>query len=402
MAYLKIFLNQKKLMKPLSTFVLLPLIFFLAIMLSACLSSIDSGPGIEIQVQERIQATLTREAFIQSIDSARETETVKNLHTATVELTKTTLPTETLTLSPTPEHLHKMIPRSPTNIHTYISDFVSVDSAKEKNAFGDSYAWSRLERPFTPKTMQYHNYLDIYQVNMQVTDPWIYITFVLIGKLPSEGDIRYAIELDVNHDGRGDYLVSAYLPVDEEWTTNGVQVLEDDDGDIGGLFPLYMEGPLQELNGYERILFKDGEGQDRDLAWVRRDPVKRNQLQIAFKDNLVGAIGFLWSAWTDEGLMDPAMYDFNDKFSFDEAGSPNKSNYRYPLKAVALVDSTCRSWYGFIPSGTEPGLCFSGDQVQELPGYGWCEASAKSTGCENNPCLLYCPRNRFCLPCKAP
>lgn len=384
------------------SFILLLLIFFLALDLSACFPSADPGTEFDQQVQVEIKTTLTREAFVNSIDSARETEAIKNLPTATEEPTITTSPTETPTLSPTPEPLHKMIPGSPSIVHTYISDFVSVDSAKEKTALGDSFAWSRLERPFTPKTMQYRNYLDIYQVNMQVADPWIYITFVLIGNLPAEGDIRYAVELDVNHDGRGDFLVSASLPPDKEWTTDGVQVLDDDDGDIGGLFPLYMEGPLQELNGYENILFKDGEGQDRDLAWVRRDPEKRNQIQIAFKDNLVGVIGFLWSAWTDEGLKDPAMYDFNDRFSFDEAGSPNKSNYRYPLKAVALVDSTCRSWYGYIPTGTEPGLCFTGDQVQELPGYGWCEASAKSTGCENNPCILYCPRNRFCLPCKVP
>ena len=384
------------------TLISLSLISLLILILSACLSFVDSGSGVEIQVQEVIEATLTREAFIQSIDSARETETVKNLPTATQPATETTVPTETPTLSPTPEPLHKQIPVSPFNVHTYISDFVSVDSAKEKTAFGDSYAWSRFERPFTPKTMQYRNYLDIYQVNMQVTDPWIYITFVLIGNLPDEGDIRYAIELDVNHDGRGDYLVSASLPTEFEWTTFGVQVLEDNDGDIGGLFPLYMEGPLQELNGYEKTIFKDGEGEDRDLAWVRREPDNRNQLQIAFKDNLVGSIGFLWSAWTDEGLKDPAMFDYNDQFSFDEAGSPNKSNYRYPLKAVSLIDSTCRSWYGYIPSGSEPGLCFTGEQVQELPGYGWCEATAKSTGCENNRCLTYCPQNRFCLPCKLP
>lgn len=377
------------------------LILLLALMLSACFAPVDPESEEDLQVREVIEATLTREAFIQSVDSARETEAIESLPTTTLEPTETTEPTETPTLSPTPEPLHKLIPGSPFTIHTHISDFASVDSAKEKTALGDSYAWSILERPFTPQTMQYRNYLDIYQVNLQVTDPWIYITFVLIGKLPTEGDIQYAIELDVNHDGRGDYLVSASLPLDIEWTTDGVQVLEDDDGDIGGLFPTYMEGPLPELNGYEKIIFKDGEGMDRDLAWVRRDPNFRNQLQFAFKDNLVGSIGFLWSAWTDEGIKDPSLFDFNDKFTFDEAGSPNKSNYRYPLKAVALVDSTCRSWYGYIPSGTEPGLCFTGDQIQEKPGYGWCEASAKSTGCEN-PCLLYCPRNRFCLPCKVP
>ena len=384
------------------TSVLLLLILLLTLSLPACLTSSAPDSDIGAQIQDGIKATLTREAFLISVNSARETEAVLNLPTATLEPTETSQPTETPTLSPTPEPLHKLIPGSPSTVHTYIFDIVSVDLAKEKTALGDSYAWSRLERPFTPKSMEYRSYLDIYQVNMQVTDPWIYITFVLIGKLPEAGDIRYAVELDLNHDGRGEFLVMTSLPANNEWTTDGVQVRADGDGDIGGVFPLYMEGPLPELNGYEKVLFENGEGEDRDLAWARRDPDNRNQIQIAFKDSLVGSIGFLWNAWTDEGLKDPALFDFNDHFTFEEAGSPNKGNYRYPLKAVALVDSTCRSWYGYIPLGTEPGLCFTGDQVQELPGYGWCEASAKSTSCEKNACLSYCPRNRFCLPCKLP
>ncbi len=381
---------------------LLLLIIIMALGLSACQASVGSDSEIDHRVQEGIKATLTREAFLGSVDSARETETILNLPTATQAATATTRPSETPTLSPTPEPLHKLIPGSPSTVHSYISDIVSVDSAKEKTALGDSYAWSRLERPFTPKSMEYRSYLDIYQVKLVAADPWIYITVVLIGKLPAEGDIRYAVELDTDHDGRGDFLVITSLPADIEWTTDGVQVRADGDEDIGGLFPLYMEGPLPEQNGYEKIIFDKGEGEDRDLAWVRRDPDNRNQVQIAFKDSLVGSIGFLWNVWTDEGIKDPGLFDFNDHFTFDEAGSPNKGNYRYPLKAVALVDSTCRSWYGYIPTGTEPGLCFTGDHLQELPGYGWCEASAKSTGCENNICMSNCPRNRFCIPCKLP
>ena len=381
---------------PRSSFILLLLC------LSACLSPDSNESNIGKQVQEGIEATLTREAFLSSVDSARETEAVLNLPTNTPEPTETAQPSPTPTLSPTPEPLHKLIPVSPSTVHTYISDIVSVDSAAEKTALGDSYAWSRFERPFTPNSMLYRNYLDIYQANMQVTDPWIYITIILIGNLPAEGEMRYSIELDIDHDGRGDFLVMASLPADDIWAVDGVMVLADGDDDIGGLFPLYMEGPLSGQNGYETVLFENGEGEDRDLAWARRDPDHRNRIQIAFKDSLLGAIGFLWNVWADEGFKDPGLFDFNDHYTFEEAGSPNKDNFRYPLKAVALVDSTCRSWYGYIPSGNEPGLCFSGDHLQELPGYGWCEASANSTGCENNPCLLYCPRNRFCIPCKVP
>ena len=377
-------------------------LIILQVMLSSCLGTRDQSALIKDQVGAVVAATLTKEAFLDSLEYARETAAVEDQPTQTqfISPSETSIPTPSS--SPTPEPEHLILPGSPSTLHTSISDIVTVDLAKDKTAIGDSYAWSLLERPYTPNRMEYRNYLDIYQVNLTVNEPWVYITFVLIGKLPAEGDIRYSVELDLDHDGRGDFLVMASLPPDTTWTTDNVWVLADEDEDIGGLYPLYVEQPGQEQNGYEREIFASGIGPDRDLAWVRRDPDNRNQLQIAFKETLTGAIGFLWSAWSDEGIKDPSMFDFNDHISYDEAGSPNKGNYRYPVKAVALVDSTCRSWYGFLPTGNEPGLCFTGDQVQNLPGYGWCEVNAKRSGCGTNACLLYCPGNRFCIPCKLP
>jgi hypothetical protein len=277
-----------------------------------------------------------------------------------------------------------------------------VDLAEDKIAQGDNYSWNRLERPYTAETMDYLDYLDIYWVDILVSDPWVYFTYVLIGDLPEDSEARYSIELDLDHDGRGDFLVIASIPPDSEWTTEYISVLADEDEDIGGLYPMYMEDPLPGGNGYERVIFSNGEGADRDLAWVRRDPNAKNQIQIAIKDSLIGTVGMLWNAWAYEGLLDVALFDFNDHFTFEEAGSPNKDNYRYPVKAVAQVDSTCRSWYGYIPSGFEPGLCFTGEQVQKLPGYGWCEANAINSECGGNVCVAKCPKNRFCVPCKLP
>jgi hypothetical protein len=284
-----------------------------------------------------------------------------------------------------------------------ISDIVTVDLAKDKTALGDNFSWNRLERPYTPTTMLYRDYLDIYQASLAAVDEWIYITIVLIGKLPLEGEISYAVELDTDHDGRGDFLVTADLPPDQVWTTAGVSVYSDQDDDIGGFYTMYEEQPETVSNGFEELIFAENVGVDRDLAWVRRDPDHRNQLQLAFKNNLVGDQGFLWSIWVNEGLRIPGLFDINDHFSFDEAGSPNKGNYRYPLKAVALVDSTCRAWYGYVPSGLEPGLCFTEEQVvKNRPGYGWCIPDPIYSGCGNNPCLSTCPGNRFCIPCSLP
>jgi len=379
------------------------ILVFLTFSLTSCLDFNSPFNAFDNQVQAGVAATLTKEAFVRSVDSARQTAAVKKLPTETTEPSPPPPLTITPSLTPTPEPIHVMLPGSPIYIHTYVKDLVTVDLAKSKTALDDNYAWSRFERPYTARKMEYRDYLDIYRVNLRVTDPWVYFTFILIGKLPSEGDIRYSIELDLDHEGSGEILVMAKIPPETKWTTDGVWVLEDEDGDIGGLFPLYMEEPDKKQNGYEREIFSNGQGEDRDLAWVRRDPDNRNQIQIAIKDSLIGTQGFLWSAWADEGLRDPSLFDINDHFTFEEAGSPNKDNYRYPVKAVALIDSTCRSWYGYIPSGIEPGLCFAEELLRpSLPGYGWCKASATSSDCDGNACLAYCPAGKFCVPCKLP
>ncbi len=376
------------------------ILILVMVVISACGGSPNSTEDFDDQVQAGVAATLTKEAFAKSVDSARQTEAAKENPTATEEPEPSPTVSNTPSLTPTSEPAHILIPGAPSGRNTYVTDLITVDLAKDKTAVGDDYAWSRLERPYTAEKMQYRDYLDIMRVDLKVKEPWVYITFILIGNLPEEGDIRYAIELDIDHEGRGEFLVMAALPPDTDWTTDGVWVLADEDGDIGGVYPLYYETPAPEQNGYEREIFSNGEGDDRDLAWVRRDPDHKNQIQIAFKDNLIGTLGFLWSAWTDEGLRDPSLFDFNDHYTFEEAGSPNKDNYRYPLKAVALVDSTCRSWYGYVPTGDEPGLCFSEVQLQELSGYGWCLPIATG-GCGNNPCLLKCP-GKFCIPCRLP
>ena len=370
--------------------------------LSACGGANEPTDTFDDQIEAGVAATLTKEAFGRSVNSARQTEVAKASAVETVEPLPAEVITETPTLTSTPEPLHVMIPGAPTSRNSFVADLITVDLAKDKTALGDFYTWSRLERPYTPVTMEYRDYLDIYRVDLHVTDPWVYFTFVLIGKLPEGGATHYLIEIDLDHDGRGEFLVMASIPPDTDWTTDGVSVMTDEDEDIGGLYPLYMEDPVSEGNGYERVIFSNGEGDDRDLAWVRRDPDYKNQIQIAIKDNLIGILGFLWSAWSNDGLLDTSQFDFNDHITFDDAGSPNKSNYRYPVKAVALVDSTCRSWYGYIPSGFEPGLCFTGEQVQKLPGYGWCEANAITTDCGKNICVTKCPKNRFCVPCKLP
>ncbi len=388
-----------------------PLRVIFLLMLGGMLGACEEAPAELVisdqDVKAGVAATLTKQAFVDSVDSFRLTETALNLPTNTPEPTWT--PQSTSTYTPSPEPDHYIIPGAPTTRNNFVTDLITVDLAKDKTALGDNYVWSKMERPYTPEDMEYRGYLDIMRVDIQEAAPWMYLTFVLVEDLPEtaqdipEGEeARYAVELDTDHDGSGDTLVMVDLPPDSEWTTDGVMVMADEDDDIGGLYPLYEDTAKPGQNGYEIELFLDGEGEDPDLAWVRRDPDEQNQLQIAFKKTLIGEIGMIWTAWTDGGLMSPSLFDFNDHFSFEAAGSPNKENYRYPVKAVALVDSTCRSWYGFIPTGKEPGLCYTSEQSKkEYPGLGYCVATFTPGGCEGK-CLPYCPGGQYCVPCRLP
>ena len=313
--------------------------------------------------------------------------------------------------TPTPEPIiHLDYPEYIEGSHTFVTDLSSLETAEDKTALGDYYQMNRLERPFTAQDMEYFGDLDLTQVDLMVNPPWFLMTFALAEDLRESGEIYYALELDLDADGRGDVLVRAALPPDSEWTTDGVQVFIDQDEDVGGIYPLHMEDPNPELTGYEVIIFDSGVGEDPDLAWVRRDPEESNQLQIAFKESLKGDFGFLWSAWADGGLRDPGLYDYNDQFKPEDAGSPSDENINYPVKMVPMVDSTCRSWYGMTPTGDEPGLCGiekapkseGGGKKKGGPGMGFCVRSAVAAGCGNNPCLPSCPSGATCNTCVLP
>jgi hypothetical protein len=65
----------------------------------------------------------------------------------------------------------------------------------------------------------------------------------------------------------------------------------------------------------------------------------------------------MWGAWADAGLRDPSKFNYNDRFTEADAGSPIKNKPNYPIKAIYQVDNTCWVAQGFKPTGDEPHLC---------------------------------------------
>jgi hypothetical protein len=254
----------------------------------------------------------------------------------------------------TPGALHKMSPAEPGN-GKVVYDVQSAGTAPEKRApYGDSYEWNRLERPFT-QDMSYVSDLDIAFFSVAKDSDWWYVSIKLIGVDPNNVQgINYGIELDLDKDGFGDYLIWAHPPYGEQWDTTPVQIFQDKNHNTGGLSGGKSDAPYS-ADGYEMLIF-DGiapDSPDPDMAWVRNHV---GTVQFAFKRSWAGSV-FMMGVIADAGWKDPKKLDYVDRLPISEAGSPVKNNMYYPLKQLFLVDNTCREAFGFEPTRYEPQIC---------------------------------------------
>lgn len=270
--------------------------------------------------------------------------------------TSTRMPSATLT----PRIIHQSTPGEPSE--RFESQIIDVDSSayanSKKVSGGDNFDIGQFERPFNSGSMdEYFPDLDILEARLQQAGNWIYVTIKLAGvprgRLLSD---VYAVEIDVDNDGRGDFLVLAKKP-GVTWSVDGVSVLRDANHDVGGSLPVNSDAS-NTGDGFEQLLFDSGKGYDNDAAWARVNPSDFSSVQIAFKKAVIdNDRAYLWNAWAGESIS-PALFDYNDHMTLAEAGSPLPSQSQaYPLKGLAELDNTCRWSVGFEPTGGEPGLC---------------------------------------------
>ncbi|GJQ34808.1 MAG: hypothetical protein JETCAE01_08180 [Anaerolineaceae bacterium] len=225
---------------------------------------------------------------------------------------------------------------------------------------GDRFTYGQFERPFNSESMDvYFPSLDIVDTLVHQDGAWIYGSIQLNALEGADVSAdKYALELDTDRDGRGDWLVIVSNPASADWTVLGVQVYNDANDDIGSLTPMFTdEGATGD--GFETIVFDQGAGSDPEGAWVRISPDNPNLIQIAVKRAVVGnPQTYMISMWAGHSLLDPALFDLNDAFSHEQAGAANPGyELYYPIKSVFELDSSCRMAVGFQPAGTEPGLC---------------------------------------------
>ncbi|HVN16434.1 MAG TPA: hypothetical protein VMT73_11885, partial [Anaerolineales bacterium] len=245
----------------------------------------------------------------------------------------------------------------PASADSQTNDADSSVTASELRANGgDDFTYGTFERPFNGGQMNvYYPDIDITHAQLSEDKQWGYVTIRLAGLRGGSLLGNYGIEFDLDVNGRGDLLITTLAP-GTDWSTNGVRIWQDKNGDVGNNVP-YISDPPQTGDGYETLLFDQGNGDLPDLAWSRIDPNDPKSVQIAFQLKVINNDPvFAWTAWASRDSFKPAWFDYNDHFTAAEAGSPLKGDSLYPLKALAGVDNTCRMPFGFQTPG-QRGFC---------------------------------------------
>lgn len=272
----------------------------------------------------------------------------------------TIAPTEEPTAPPTSQP-HILIPFKSTGKAQTIHDQVDKDYASQKRAYGgDEYRVGRFERPFDRK-MEYMGYLDIVKSTMIRSDPgFIFVTIQVADAVTTakEKPAYYGLELDLNLDGRNLYMIRGSRPLTEEWTVDGVDVWKSTLSEQ----PPSASGsgiPVTGTVGFDKSILLAGKGDDIDLAWIRLSPGVPDTVEIAFKNSLIGGEKgkFIWRPFTDGVPFTPDLYDLQNSYTLEQAGSPIIGVKDYPLKEVFAVDNTCRVASGYEATGREQGIC---------------------------------------------
>lgn len=299
--------------------------------------------------------------------------TLQPMSTSTVPNTRTISPPLETAQGPKLDgtaSAHIIVPGEPGIAEGVILDVKSNVWANLKQVeSGDDYLINLYERPFTQKSMTYTGEIDIKRAEITSDTNFFYINIEVSNPDPLTSTLNasYAVELDVDLDGRGEFIVWTYFPTSSNWTTNSVSVFSDTNNDVGHSNPLKSDAPWKDGNGFNNEIFSAKFFSDPDLAWTRVSPTNPQLVQIAFKRSMAVLNAFLWSVWADKELHNSYQMDYNDYYTLEEAGSPYINHINYPLQMLHSLDNTCRAAYGFKPTYKEGGICPPEKTIKSAP-----------------------------------
>ncbi len=229
----------------------------------------------------------------------------------------------------------------------------------------DIYQSDRYERPMTQtfySTMgrygarEYFEYLDIHRARAGFDNNFLYVQIELAGRrhLLADGSVdvkglaeRYGFRMSTNKDGRFGVLIVSDQPEfknepNTRWGPLGTFGYVDTDGDVGGaadsgptgLTVTKSDNPDEEdgMNGYDTPIIADGRLDDETpVLWVRVSPTNNKHVQFALDYRAVGFtqanlanLRYFHFEAVKGGPKDPQNYLWNDKYTKQEAGSPNR------------------------------------------------------------------------------
>jgi len=258
---------------------------------------------------------------------------------------------------------HQVFPVSlPENRSGHAGDYdSSVTADQKKSNGGDRFSFEQFERPFNANTMDvYFPNLDIIDTFVYQDDTWVYGTIQVVDRsAASSSPFRFAMQLDTEADGKGEFLVIASNPASTDWTVDGVQVFQDANSDVGALTAMFTDKDATDGDGFETMIFDQGRGGDPDVAWVRVSPDNPNIIELAIKRSVLdNTFIYMINMWTGHATLDPTLFDYSDHYTHEQAGAADPElPLFYPIKSVYELDNSCRMAVGFQPSGSEPGLC---------------------------------------------
>lgn len=277
----------------------------------------------------------------------------------TTPIPSTEVPVITPTIKGTPGSGASLIEIRPGDPHgnpQVIYDQVCLQSAAEKKApGGDEFTNGRFERPFD-QSMNYLPALDIERAELvRPENGWAYVSIFLADK-PAPSPAVYAIELDLNIDGRGDYLIQFPTPAGADWAETGIKMWWDSDGDVGGQVINRNDPRGFKGSGFESLKIDSDTGKNKGKIWTR---LIDNGLQVAINQDLLGGNEgkFTWQPFSEGKLYPPSQFDLNDYYPIGKAGSAIMGDTDYPLKELYAIDNTCKGLSGLTPSGSEQGVC---------------------------------------------
>lgn len=302
-------------------------------------------------------------------------------------------PTEELTAEPTlapteepiaavVEIIHEQIPTTSQYLQSQVLvecntgyGFASAVSYTIPQAC-DSWRNNLLERPLSADLMSFYPFLDIVSARAGKDGGWYFIRLDLFDATPAADAslVTYFAELDVDFNGRGDYLLAVEgLSQDmTEWTVAGVRAWKDGNHDVGSLNAVYSD-ESNAGDGYETILFDQGIGDDADLVWARFSPDSAKQIEFAFKESLLGGKStFLWWVGAMQGGFSPNAFDYVDgqdtatTFSIDTTcGWPFGANVKNKPKQCYIPEPTA------VPTNPASSSCVKPEPQFNDPCYKW-------------------------------